>query len=305
MTTNIKTTMETLKNRLAKMAAVKFAVILLSLFCMMPAMKAEAATNPSITVKAVSNLSTTNAQINATINNSGKMRLKKCGFILYNASGKQLKNRYDSINYTLKSFNAWFDLNSYYGKLTPGTTYKYKFYVMNASNQYYYSAVKSFTTPKKVADSVTKKLSYNSSAISKIGAQPKGSSYCSVYAISYARAVAGKTPYSNPLAYWVKGSGAVWSKGQMKTTRPATQQAALKAVYNQIKAGKPAILYVYGPKATQHYVTVIGYQNVTDVNNLKMSNFVCLDPGYGTEKQLSIYTAPKKTCYGSYQVVTF
>lgn len=411
MSTKIKTTMETWRKQLTVSVAVRFAVMLLSIFCMMPAMKAEAAAKPTITVKSVTNLTTTNAQINAKINNSGKMRLKKCGFILYNANGKQLKNCYDSINYTLKSFNGWFDLNDYYGKLTPGTTYKYNFYVMSSSNKYYYSAMKSFTTkkisnptialkavsglheydaqinatvknpgkltlkrcgyilynengkqlsnrydsinytktsfnawfnmnsyygvltpsttykykfyvvdkngkyyysaassfttPKKSADSVAKKLSYNTSAISKIGAQPAGSSYCSVYAISYARAVAGKTPYDNPLAYWISGEGAAWGKGQMKTTRPTTQQAALKAVYNQIKAGKPAILYVYGPKATQHYVTVIGYSNVTNVNKLTMSNFICLDPGYGTEKSLNTYTAPKKTRYGSYQVVTF
>lgn len=277
--------------------------ILLAAFCMMMPVKAEAATKPSITVRTVSNLTSTNAQINATINNSGRMRLKRCGFLLYDAKGKLLANRYDKIDYTMKSFNGWFDLNEYYGKLTAGTTYKYKFYVTNSYYWPYFSQTYSFTTPK-VNDTSTKKLSYNAAAIKSIGAQPKNSVYCSAFAISYARAVAGKTPYSNPYAYWSK-DGAVWGNGGMVTKRPATQQAALKAVYDQIKAGKPAILYVYGPKATQHYVTVIGYQNVTDTNNLKMSNFVCIDPGYGTEKPLSNYTAPKMTKYNSYQVVVF
>lgn len=329
MSTKLKNKMEILRTKVNAALAVKFAVLLLSIFCMMPAMKAEAAANPSITVKAVSNLTTTNARINATINNSGKMRLKRCGFVLYNANGKQLKNRYDSINYTMKSFNGWFNLNKYYGKLTPGTTYKYKFYVMNSSNKYFYSGVKSFTTKKdtflnkitekvveaarKVAETVcakNKKLNYNASAISKIGAQPKGSSYCSVYAISYARAVTGKTPYDKPLNYWVKGAGASWGKGQMKSTKHNTQQAALKAVYDQINAGKPAILYVYGPKSKQHYVTVIGYQNVTNTGKLSMNNFICLDPGYGKEKPLNTYTAPKMTHDSKgnskgYQVVIF
>ena len=110
-----------------------------------------AATNPGITVKSVTNLTTTNAQINATVSNPSQIRLKKAGFILYNASGSQLANKYDSINYTLKSFNAWFDLNEYYGKLNPGTTYKYRFYVMNSSGTYYYSSFCSFTTKTAVA----------------------------------------------------------------------------------------------------------------------------------------------------------
>lgn len=279
----------------------KCAILLFAAFCVMQPMKVEAAAKPSITVKAVSNLTSTNAQINATINNPGKVRLKRCGFLLYDSKGKILANRCDKINYTLKSFNGWFDLNEYYGKLTPGTVYKYRFYVMNAYYLPYFSQTYSFTTPK-VSDASTKKLSYNAAAIKSIGAQPKNSVYCSVFAISYARAVAGKTPYSNPYAYWSK-NGAVWGSGGMVSKGFATQQAALKAVYDQIKAGKPAILYVYGPKAAQHYVTVIGYQNVTNVNKLSMSDFVCIDPGYGTEKPLSDYTAPKMTRNKTYQVV--
>ena len=331
MSTKIRTALENLKNVLTKSAAVKFTVILLGLFCILPAVRAEAAAGPVITVKAVSGITETNARINAAVKNPGKMRLKKCGFILYDAKGKQLKNRYDSINYTLKSFNGWFDLNAYYGKLTPGTTYKYQFYVMNSSGKYFYSSVGSFTTKKKTfmnavskkvvsalsmvsstlhaVTSRNKKLGYNASVIQKIGPQPKGSVYCSVYAISYARVVANRTPNDDPMRYWKNGL-AYWSYGSMKSVKYSTRQAALKAVYDQIKAGKPAILYVYGPKAKQHYVTVIGYQNVTNTGKLAMSNFICLDPGYGKEQQLSIYTAPKMTYdkkgnAKGYQVVVF
>lgn len=266
------------------------------------------AAQATVTVKAVSGLSDTTAQLNATVNNPGKLTLKKCGYLLYHANGRLLSNRYDTINYKKTSFNAWFELNSYYGALTPSTTYKYKIYVVDSSGKYYYSAMKSFQTSKKAAESTTKKLSYSGSAIKKIGAQPKGSLYCSVYAISYARAAAGKTPYENPMAYWKNGL-AYWSKGGMKSTKYSTQQTALKAVYDQIKAGKPAILYVYGPKASQHYVTVIGYQNVTNVNSLTMRQFICLDPGDAKEKSLGTYTAPKMTYKdgkeAGYQVVVF
>lgn len=316
----------------------------MTLFCMLCPQRAQAATAPSVTLKAVSNPTTTNAQINASIKNPSRTRLKKCGFILYNSAGKQLANKYDSINYTLKSFNGWFDLNRYYGKLQAGTTYKYKFYVMNSSGSYYYSAVGSFATKGAAKASVattavnaaqnainvakqalaeakkqstanaakqaaavckSKLLNYNASKIKAIGPQPSGSSYCSVYAISYARAVAGKTPYKNPLAYWTK-NGALWSLGGMKSRKYGSQQSGLKKLYDEINAGRPAIAYVYGKNTKQHYVTVIGYQNVTNINSLKMSNFIMLDPGYGTQRSLGRYSGLKMTSNNrGYQIITF
>ncbi len=389
------------------------AAALLTLLCLFWPQQAQAASAPKITLKAVSNLTATNAQINASISNPSKVRLKKCGFILYNSAGKQLANLYDSINYTLSSFNGWFDLNDYYGKLQAGTTYKYKFYVMNASGSYYYSSLSSFTTKKApsvtlkavsgltssnaqinasisnpaklklvrcgyylysgsgaqlshrydtisytlssfngwfdlntyygtlkpstsykykiyVMDSAgnvyssatssfttksapssqtgtsgTKRLGYTASKITAIGPQPSGSVYCSVYAISYARAVAGKTPYSNPYAYWTK-DGAKWSLGGMTSTKYATQQSGLKKLYSEIQAGRPAIAFVYGPGASQHYVTVIGYKDVTNANNLKMSNFIILDPGSASEKSMGAYTGLKMTTGNKgYQIVVF
>ena len=132
---------------------VVMAAMLMALFCMVWPHRAMAASTPSITVKSVSGLSATNAQINATVSNPARTKLTRCGFILYNSKGQQLKNRYDKISYTLKSFNAWYSLNSYYGKLSPNTTYKYKFYVMTSAGKYYYSALKSFTTPKQTTTS--------------------------------------------------------------------------------------------------------------------------------------------------------
>lgn len=66
----------------------------------------QAATNPSIAVSSVTNLTSTNAQINATVKNPSRMRLRKCGYILYSSNGKVISNRYDNINYTYSSFNA-------------------------------------------------------------------------------------------------------------------------------------------------------------------------------------------------------
>lgn len=304
------------------------AFLLLLLLTFSISTNAHAATKLSVTIKSVTKISQTNAQINAKINNPSRMRLRKCGFQLYKASGNKyylIATRYDSINYTLKSFNAWFDMNQYYGKLTAGTTYGYRFFLVDNSGKTYYTKVYSFKTtapPKKQsvisktvskvvskvkAASTSKKLSYNQSQIKQIGPQPKKSSYCSVYAMAYARVVAGKG-VSNPLSFWGSG-GAYWGRGGMTSNRCASQQAALKRCYDEINKGKPAIIYVYDAKNAKvgHYVTVIGYQNVKNPDALTTSNFIVIDPGFGYELNMGRYSQVKKIVNKNgtyYQVVT-
>lgn len=108
-----------------------------------------AASNPTVTLKAVSNLSGSDAQINASVSNPSKLKIAKVGFVLYNANGTKITEKYDNYNKTTASFNAWFDMNKYYGKLNQCTTYKYKIYV-TVSGTTYSSATASFTTPKEV-----------------------------------------------------------------------------------------------------------------------------------------------------------
>lgn len=266
----------------------------------------------TVTDQGVTKLSATDAQINASISDPSKIRLVRCGYHLYDGNGNLLSDRFDTINYTMASFNGWFDMNEYYGQLSPSTTYTYDIYVMDASGNTYSTGKKSFTTQAgqvsaPAADGGSKTLSYDPSVIKDtIGCQPNGSSYCSVYAISYARAVAGKTPYADPLKYWKEGAGAAWSWGGMSSKKYNSQQGALKRVYDEINAGRPAIVYVYGPGAVQHYVTVIGYTDVWDANNLQMGNFQILDPGYGyaCQRSLGVYTGMKATSNG-FQVVVF
>lgn len=271
----------------------------------------QAVINPTMSVKGVSGLTATNVQINATVNNPSRINLKKCGFLLYNSKGSLVANKYDNINYTYSSFNTWFNMNEYGITLNSATIYKYRFYVVNASGQYFYSSLYALKTSTKVNNSATKKLSYQTSKIQEIGAQPAGSVTCSAYAISYARAVAGKTPYNNPMAYWSNKYGAMWGWGGMTSRKYNTAQAALKAVYDQIKAGRPAILYVWGSgkngtyTTSGHYVTVIGYQNVTNVNALNMNQFTIIDPGFAKEISLGKYSGTKWTSSGGYQVITF
>ena len=267
------------------------------------------AASVTVTDQGVSRLSATNAQINASISDPSRIRLVRCGYHLYDGNGSLLSDRYDTINYTMTHFDGWFDMNEYFGALSPSTTYTYDLYVMDASGNTYSTQRGSFTTQAGQATAAggSMTLGYDPSVIKDtIGCQPNGSVYCSVYAISYARAVAGKAPYAEPLKYWKEGAGAVWSWGGMSSKKYSSQQGALRRVYDEINAGRPAIVYVYGPGAVQHYVTVIGYTDVWDVNSLQMGNFQILDPGYGyaCQRSLGVYTGMKKTSNG-FQVVVF
>lgn len=172
-----------------------------------------AVVNPSISVKSVSGLTSNDARINATVNNPSRLKITKCGFILYDNNNKTLASKYDSINYTYASFNAWFNLNSYYGKLTANTTYRYRFYIMTSQGQYVYSPVCSFTTAKATApSSYTNKINaFISDARWKNGVSwngyqtPKLSGYsskgCCAYTSDFAAYVWGKSSFRDGIKY--------------------------------------------------------------------------------------------------------
>lgn len=58
------------------------------------------------------------------------------------------------------------------------------------------------------------------------------------------------------------------------------QQSTLRSLYDAINAGHPCILYVTTTSGSQHWVAIIGYENVDDANNLSPSNFIMLDSNY-------------------------
>ena len=129
-------------------------VVALSLvlgLAMIPPIASKAASNPLITLKAISNLSSTEAQINATIKNPSKLTIKKVGFVLYDKNGKTLTNKYDNANMKSTEIYASFSMNKYYGKLKAGTTYKYDVYVTTAT-QTFKSNSGSFTTPSIISN---------------------------------------------------------------------------------------------------------------------------------------------------------
>lgn len=142
----MKTTVKKNLNRLTALA-----MLLMLFFGTAYSQPTHAASNPYFSGVYISGLTTNNATINTTVKNPSRMRLVKCGYILYNSKGKAISNRYDKINYTYSSFKAWYNLKEYGVKLSPGTNYRFKFYVTNSGKRTYYSGLYSFkTAPKKV-----------------------------------------------------------------------------------------------------------------------------------------------------------
>lgn len=151
-----------------------------------------------------------------------------------------------------------------------------------------------------------KRLTYNAGLISKIGHQSTGTDLekkaCASYALAYCNAILHGTAPS-PHTYWISEEtvDCVWSKGGYTTYAYASESAVLQAAYAQINAGKPCILHVTG-NTSQHWVTVIGYQNVKSINSLNAANFVAIDPWDGAVITVSDKYKVKTTYRLAYSV---
>lgn len=200
------------------------------------------------------------------VNDSGATVLEK--------TVKPQKNRYDL---------SGIDAAITFGKLSAGSYY------------YRVSITDSLGTVLTVVDrkfvvyipggTISRTLLYNKNLIDTIGHQSTGTALekkaCASYALAYCNAILhGTTP--SPHEYWLSSTNVdcVWSKGGYTTQAYSSELQVLQAAYGQLTAGKPCILRVTG-NTSQHWVTIVGYQNVTSTNALTAANFVAIDPWDG------------------------
>lgn len=128
-------------------------------------------------------------------------------------------------------------------------------------------------------------LPYSSTNINSVGKQKgAGSAHqycCGKYACAYGDTMLLGKAQSHHTTYTAKGysdnSGYCgWQYWSKKST------GGLKIIYDEINAGKPAILHVRGvggyASSTTHYVLVIGYKNVTNPNTITVDNLIAIDP---------------------------
>lgn len=135
---------------------------------------------------------------------------------------------------------------------------------------------------KGVTDAVSqvnKVLPVDWQLIDQVGNQARSghSVCCPGYACAYGDVIIDGTVNSH--TYYGCGNciWRDWGGGNSAYRSAGTSQQLLREAYEQIKQGRPTVMHVrasYG----QHWICVYGYQNVYDVNNLSLDNFIALDP---------------------------
>ncbi len=133
----------------------------------------------------------------------------------------------------------------------------------------------------------TKTLRYDPLLIQAIGYQSDGTALekkaCASFALAYCQAILTGRAVA-PQTFWSGAANVdcVWSRGGYTTVSAGSEAAVLQNAYAQLSAGKPCILHVYSSTSSQHWLTLVGYKNVTSTAYLSTSNFLAIDPWDGT-----------------------
>ena len=139
-----------------------------------------------------------------------------------------------------------------------------------------------------LAASSSNTLNFNQANINAVGKQSKNSCACLGFAYAY-----GQTMTTGKVHYWSeydsnggKNQANFWGKNVAAFPRSTANstQSALRMCYDAINNRKPVVLYVTQRGGWQHWVLIVGYKNVSNPNNLNTSQFLMLDPVYGSSK---------------------
>lgn len=138
-------------------------------------------------------------------------------------------------------------------------------------------------------------LPYDPADIAAIGNQNESGHTicCPSYACAYADAVLDGTVndhsyYTCSCCMWQD-----WGGGDSSYRCVGSDEEVLREAYDQISSGKPVVTHVsweYG----EHWIALIGYQNVTDPDHLTLDNFIALNPSDGAQ----IVASSGYTLYG-------
>lgn len=143
----------------------------------------------------------------------------------------------------------------------------------------------SLATVQAALDTKTNKvLSYDPADIAAIGNQNESGHMicCPSYACAYADAVLDGTVHDHEYYTCSCCTWTDWGGGDSSFRCVGTDEEVLREAYDQISEGKPVVTHVswaYG----EHWITLIGYQNVEDPDHLTLDNFIALNPSDGTE----------------------
>jgi len=148
-------------------------------------------------------------------------------------------------------------------------------------------------------------LCTDSYLLSAVGHQELGGYACSCFALAYARTITdGVVHYFSE--YNVYGNdqylvSAAWSSGDYYRCVYSQKSELFRDLYEDLLEGRPVLAYVQGRGSIQHYVTVVGFENVTSLDELTEDNFLMIDPipsPYFTAENLGEVGYQIKNCGG-------
>ncbi|MRX83088.1 hypothetical protein [Eggerthella guodeyinii] len=146
---------------------------------------------------------------------------------------------------------------------------------------------------ERAAEQRDKRLDYDPALIAAIGNQSAGGHTicCPAYACAYGDAIL--TGQAND--HGAYGCGCCtwpdWGGGNSSFRSLGSDAALLREAYDEIAAGRPTVIHVTGPYG-EHWICLMGYQDVEDPDALTLDNFLALDPSNGQEVTASYRYVP-------------
>ncbi|MBQ3302131.1 MAG: hypothetical protein IJH04_08330 [Eggerthellaceae bacterium] len=141
---------------------------------------------------------------------------------------------------------------------------------------------------KSVAPATDKRLEYDEALIAEVGTQEETGHTicCPSFACAYGDVVIDGTVHDHDYYTCSCCTWNDWGEGGSFDRYVGSDTELLREAYDQITAGKPTVIHVTGTSA-EHWITLIGYVDAVDPDNLTLDNFIALDPWDGVELRAS------------------
>lgn len=134
------------------------------------------------------------------------------------------------------------------------------------------------------SERTNKTLEFDRRLIRKIGTQESTGHTicCPSFSCAYADAVIDGTVHDHEYYTCSCCTWPDWGGGNSSFRSLGSDEKLLREAYGQIAKGKPTVIHVVGGTG-EHWIALIGYQNVKDPDRLTLENFVALDPWDGAQ----------------------
>ena len=144
--------------------------------------------------------------------------------------------------------------------------------------------------------------------LEQVGHQ-RGGVACACYALAYCRTLLdGRAqPYSDfNLGNDENDAWCAWYFGDYESLNFTEAYEVYERMVKELSAGKPVVILVNGSRTQQHYVAIVGFENLRPGEPLTANNFLMLDPVAASFEPQNLGEAEldlKKQSNGVYQLV--